>query len=338
MTILSAGLNHPQGGQMQYEFYSGGTSYMVNVFLQSGTLYVPVAKTAVVFMIGGGGSGGGGYGDQDTGKGGGGAGGALLHTSYPLGAGNHRMIVGQGGMGRKTCYNGYVSQKRNANSGEDTAAFGAIARGGGMGGGSDNQTRSVRGGCGGGGGPRNSNSGWNDGSSSDQGSYSGWTAYGNGGGNTQGNGNFSGGGGGGIGGAGGNGTGGSNSVSSVGGAGGAGRDMSSYFGTRVGDRGWFGGGGGGGTYRHGTNSQYQAPPNGGGSNYGGGGYGAFNRESNQNSNIFAADYINALDGTGGGGGGCSEHSWGLGSYEYRLSGHSTGSGGSGVIIIRTPIS
>ena len=84
MAILSAGLNHPQGGQMQYEFFSGGTSYMVNVFTQSGTLYVPVSKTAVILMIGGGGSGGNAYGDNDTGKGGGGAGGCCFHTSYSV--------------------------------------------------------------------------------------------------------------------------------------------------------------------------------------------------------------------------------------------------------------
>ena len=97
MAILSAGLNHPCGGQMQYEFYSGGTSYMVNVFTQSGTLYVPVAKTAVILLVGGGGSGGNAYGDNDTGKGGGGAGGACIHTSYSLGTGNYRILVGNGG-------------------------------------------------------------------------------------------------------------------------------------------------------------------------------------------------------------------------------------------------
>ena len=150
MAILSAGLNHPQGGQMQYEFYSGGTSYMVNVFIQSGTLYVPVSKTAVIFMIGGGGSGGGSYGDQDTGKGGGGAGGALLHTSYSLtsGVGNYQIHVGQGGHGRKIAFNSSNSQRQNGDPGEDTYAFGVIARGGGVGGGSDNNTRSTRGGCG----------------------------------------------------------------------------------------------------------------------------------------------------------------------------------------------
>ena len=134
MAILSAGLNHPQGGQMQYEFYSGGTSYMVNVFIQSGTLYVPVNKTAVILMMGGGGSGGGSYGDQDTGKGGGGAGGALLHTSYSLSSStaNYQIHVGQGGHGRKISYNSTNSIRQNCDPGEDTYAFGVIARGGGQ--------------------------------------------------------------------------------------------------------------------------------------------------------------------------------------------------------------
>ena len=51
MAILSAGLNHPVGGQIQYEFYTGGTSYMVNVFTQSGTLYVPVSKRFTFFHM-----------------------------------------------------------------------------------------------------------------------------------------------------------------------------------------------------------------------------------------------------------------------------------------------
>lgn len=338
MAILSAGLNHPQGGQMQYEFYSGGTSYMVNVFIQSGTLYVPVNKTAVILMMGGGGSGGGSYGDQDTGKGGGGAGGCCFHTSYSLSSStaNYQIHVGQGGRGRKISYNSPESQRQNCGPGEDTYAFGVIARGGGQGGGGDNNNRSTRGGCGGGGGARNNNSGWNNGSSSDQDSFSGWTVYGNSGGNAGGNGNYSGGGGGGIGGSGGGASGGANSSNSTAGSGGAGRDFSSYFGTRVGHNGWFGGGGGGGTYRHGTNTTYNAPPNNGGN--GGGGYGNSQRESQQGTpSAFNANYIDAMDGTGGGGGGPSEHSWGVGNYEWRITGHSTGSGGSGIVIVRTPI-
>ena len=337
MAILSAGLNHPQGGQMQYEFYSGGTSYMVNVFTQSGTLYVPVSKTAVILLVGGGGSGGAAYGDNDTGKGGGGAGGCCLHTSYSLTSGTslYRIIVGNGGKGRYKTNNDGTLAKAGTNSGDDTKAFGVIAKGGGQGGQSDNYLRSLDGGCGGGAGARNSNSGWNNGAGSTQSSYSGWSTYGYSGGNSA-QGNYSGAGGGGIGGNGSDRSGGSNDSNSQGGAGGAGRDFSSYFGTRVGDRGWFGGGGGGGTYRHGTDTVYQAPGNGGSSNYGGGGYGAGARESSQNSGAFSIDQINAMDGTGGGGGGASECRSGN-RQDNRESGAVNGSGGSGIVIVRTPI-
>ena len=337
MAILSAGLNLPQGGDMQYEFYSGGTSYWVNVFYTGGTLIVPVQKTGcVIWMIGGGGSGAGGQGDQDTGKGGGGAGGGLLHTNYTLTANaTYPIFIGNGGIAHKRGWNNGDSQRYGTDSGCDTRAFGVVAVGGGAGGGSDNNRRSHDGGCGGGGGARNSNSGWNNGGVSTQLSYSGFTRYGNSGGSSQ-NYNGSGGGGGGCGGVGGNQNGSANSTGSTGGNGGAGVNMSSYFGTRVGHNGWFGGGGGGGTYRHGTNSQYQAPPNNGGSNFGGGGYGTFNRESNQNQNIYAAQNVDAMNGTGGGGGGSSEY-----HRDYRVSdrinGSTAGNGGSGCVIVRCTI-
>ena len=129
---------------------------------------------------------------------------------------------------------GNDSQRQNCGS-EDTYAFSVIARGGGQGGGSDNQIEALV---------------------VDvvvavehvivmvvgimvhllyKGSYSGWTSYGNSGGNASGNGNYSGGGGGGIGGNGSSDSGVANSSYSQGGNGGAGRDFSSYFGTRVGE-------------------------------------------------------------------------------------------------------
>ena len=337
MAILSAGLNLPQGGTMQYEFYSGGTSYWVNVFYTSGTLYVPVQKTGcVIFMIGGGATGAMGYGDQDTGKGGGGAGGALLHTNYTLSTGNHQIRVGEGGRAIKRGWNRTSNQQEFSQGGSNTHAFGVTAHGGGSGGGSDNNKRPHSGGCGGGGGARNSNSGWNDGAGSTQPSYSGWNNYGFGGGNSGGNGNFSGGGGGGIGGSGGNQNGSQNSTGSTGVTGGNGRDMSGYFGSRVGDRGWFGGGGGGGTYRHGTNAVYQAPPNGGSSNFGGGGYGVGSRESSQNANAFAVEQIDAMNGTGGGGGGSSEHHKDT-ETAYRIVPSAAGHGGDGCVIVRCTI-
>ena len=230
MAILSAGLNLPVGGQQQYEFYSGGTSYWVNIFTTSGTLYVPQAKTgAVILLVGGGGSGGGAYGNNDTGKGGGGAGGAVIHTNYSLNAGNYPIVVGIGGRGRYKVRDSGDDAAMATNCGSDSYAFSVIARGGGQGGASDNHIRGCSGGCGGGGGARNGNGGWNDGRPSVQESYSGWTSYGNSGGGS-GSGNRSGGGGGGIGGAGSSDNNQANGSGSQGGAGGAGRDFSSYFG------------------------------------------------------------------------------------------------------------
>jgi hypothetical protein len=107
-------------------------------------------------------------------------------------------------------------------------------------------------------------------------------------------------GGGGGGGAGGNG---GNTSSLSGGIGGVGRNMSSTFGSSLGDDGWFAGGGGGGTDN--------GPAGVGGK--GGGGRG-------QMSGNYAA--TNGINGTGGGGGGGS----GLG-----------GNGGSGIVIIRYKI-
>ena len=169
MAILSAGLNLPVGGQQQYEFVSGGTSYWVNIFTTSGTLYVPVAKTAVILLVGGGGSGGGSYGNNDTGKGGGGAGGACFHTSYSLsGSTNYPIVVGYGGRGRYKARDNDTGAYLATNAGSDSYAFGVIAKGGGQGGASDNHMRNTDGGCGGGGGARNGNSGWNDGAGSSQ--------------------------------------------------------------------------------------------------------------------------------------------------------------------------
>ena len=154
---------------------------------------------------------------------------------------------------------------------------------------------------------------------------------GNGGGNSGGNsanGNYSGGGGGGIGGAGGNQSGGTNDSNSQAGSGGAGLDFSAYFGVTVGHFGWFGGGGGGGTYRHSTNTMYQAPANAGG--YGGGGNGVSAREGSQaDPNVYAANRINGMNGTGGGGGGAVED-----HENQEVGGAQHGRGGSGAVVIR----
>ena len=317
------------GGRMFIFTDSSGVDYIVHEFKMGGTFWAPDnGLTADVFMIGGGGSGGAATGNNDTGKGGGGAGGALFRQGFTIASGGHEIRIGRGGAGQ-TKGVAAATQKATMHNGGDTSAFDVIARGGGMGGASDNNNRAAEGGCGGGGGARNSNSGWNDGRGSTQGSYTGWTSYSGTGGNSAAS-NTSGGGGGGIGGNGGNQSGSSNSSTSQAGSGGAGRDFSSYFGVTVGHFGFFGGGGGGGTYRSGTNDMYQAPPNNGSSNYGGGGFGASSREGSQTSpNVFATDKMDGIDGTGGGGGGAAED-----HENVEPGGARSGCGGSGAIIIR----
>ena len=317
------------GGRMFIFTDSSSVSWIVHEFKMGGTFWAPDnGLTADVFMIGGGGSGGAATGNNDTGKGGGGAGGALFRQGFTIASGGHEIRIGRGGAGQ-TKGVAAATQKATMHNGGDTSAFDVIARGGGMGGASDNNNRAAEGGCGGGGGARNSNTSYNNGRGSTQGSYTGWTSYGGTGGNAAGS-NTSGGGGGGIGGNGGNQSGSSNSSTSQAGSGGAGRDFSSYFGVTVGHFGFFGGGGGGGTYRHGTNDMYQAPPNNGSSNYGGGGFGASSREGSQTSpNVFATDKMDGIDGTGGGGGGAAED-----HENVEPGGARSGCGGSGAIIIR----
>ena len=104
-----------------------------------------------------------------------------------------------------------------------------------------------------------------------------------------------------AGGGGGAGSAGQDSSGTTSGAGGAGIDLSSVFGTDVGDAGWFGGGGGGGGQAGSTLGQ---------GGQGGGGDGG-------NSSGVSA----GIPGTGGGGGG-------------KGVGGSSGPGGSGVILIR----
>jgi hypothetical protein len=216
---------------------------------------------------------------------------------------------------------------------QSSASLDLIARGGGGGGGSDNNGYALQGGCGGGGGARNGNSGWVNGQGSNQPSFSNWTSRGSSGGNSA-NGNYSGGGGGGAGSTGGSYSGGTNS--GTGGDGGIGYDYSSYFGTLVGDRGWFAGGGGGGTYRHsdlpaaGTNMDDYLGVGG----KGGGGNGIYAREHAQ-GNQFKHQKMDGMRGTGGGGGGSGEDACSKidGSSNART-GCKVGTGGAGVVIIR----
>lgn len=323
--------DYGQGGRIFMFVDSNSVKWIVHEFREDGIFWLPSEKSCDIFMIGGGGAGGPSYGNQDTGKGGGGAGGALWRQGYTISNGDYDIIVGKGGNGATAGYwTADTVDKTSSNNGEDTYAFSVIARGGGHGGGSDERAPRQEGGCGGGGGARNNND-WINGASSNQPTFTDWTSYGNSGGNSQGDANYSGGGGGGIGGNGGNDSGAASSSTSQGGLGGAGLDFSSYFGTTVGHFGWFGGGGGGGTYRMSTNTMYQASPNNNG--YGGGGFGVSAREGSETEpNVFAADRIHGMNGTGGGGGGSSEN-----HENYYAGGAQNGRGGSGVVLIRYQI-
>ena len=336
------------GGDVR-TIHLSGTNYVMHVFEGSGYFVAPADITGcTVLVVAGGGSGGASYGDNDTGEGGGGAGGLLFRDNFTIAAGTYECAIGRGGyhsfqrgvgtLGNDTGF----GWSHSGENGSDTcliefntadASIDVRAIGGGGGGGSDNRGYATQGGSGGGAGSRNTNSGWNDGQGSVQGSFTSWTDRGSTGGNAR-NGNYGGAGGGG---AGGNGQDETGSVNyGTGGDGGVGYDYSSYFGTLVGDRGWFAGGGGGGTYRksdvpaYGTNmSDYL-----GVGGKGGGGNGIF-AEEHSDGNTWRLQKMDGMRGTGGGGGGSGEDACAQadgGSNTRR--GCKVGSGGSGVIIIR----
>jgi hypothetical protein len=106
-----------------------------------------------------------------------------------------------------------------------------------------------------------------------------------------------------------------------GGYGGIGKDMTHFFGTKVGDNGWFIGGGGGNVSAGAgfATIDNRGCANGGINNYGGGGHGGVDVHNDNDKN-----FISPLSGkynTGGGGGGGRLEKW-------------SGGGGSGVVIIR----
>ena len=348
------------GGELKYfKDTTTNKEYILHIFLRSGYFNLLETKTCDVMLVGGGGNGGPGYGDQDTGKGGGGAGGVQFRAGYSMSPGEYEIGIGRGGRplmpdkGPHTDDEKWLSTSR----GGDTTFYyvpnndrttRVRALGGGGGGQSDNYDYPAPGGSGGGGGSRNSTSAIAVGAVSDLETFTGWTKYGNTGGDGTTSGNHGGAGGGGAGGVGGNhGTGANqnnNASNSDGGYGGVGIDMSSYFGTEVGDRGWFAGGGAGGSYfnDHAWGSANHTLVAQGGK--GGGGNGVWKRENSDDPNI--ADYqshrIDGMDGTGGGGGGSSEDAQSLSPYasgkaEGAMRGAHCGLGGSGIAIIRYEI-
>tara|TARA_Y100001958_G_C21208359_1_gene534278 strand:- start:176 stop:1786 length:1611 start_codon:yes stop_codon:yes gene_type:complete len=277
----------------------------------SGTWSVPSGVTsAEILIVAGGGSGGR---SPNVASGGGGGGGIVHTSSYTFTStdisNGIAYVVGDGGTG--VGMNGVQDDESNATEGvgqygHDTTfaiSGGTItAKGGGYAGGYDASSyRPARQGGSGGGGSWDQLSG----ASSNQATFSGWTSYGNSGGNfvNSGGGNaLNGAGGGGAGGAGAN----MNNAGS-GGNGGVGQLFSNF--TSYGASGYFGGGGGGGND---SNANASSGGNGGGGNGG-------HTGSKSGSNGTAT--------TGGGGGGASSD--GYNNFTYK-----GGNGGSGTILIK----
>lgn len=278
----------------------------------SGTWSVPSGiNSAEILIVAGGASGSR---SPNVCGGGGGAGGIVHTSSYTFTATDkssgiaYSVGAGGGGVGQGSG-NSYDGGYRNGGDTTFAISGGTItAKGGGGGAGYGGNSPHMSGfsasyyaasqGGSGGGGAFTSYSG----ASSNQGTFSGWTSYGNAGGD--GHSDYTGGGGGGAGAAGSD-AGGSNN----GGAGGAGQLFSSF--TAYGENGYFGGGGGGG-------SQNTTEAQGG---VGGGGNGGYGTGTTQRSGT------DATDGTGGGGGGV--RNIGYNTYTYK-----SGDGGNGTILIK----
>ena len=298
----------------------------MHVFMTPGTHTFTVdtqLRNVHVMLVGGGGGalrGGAGC-DPNCLQAGGGAGGLVHGIGVTIEPGTYTLVVGGGG--------GYgVGGSGRGSNGEDTTGFDKVAKGGGYGSVYPG-TAASQGGSGGGG----TNHGSNNfpGGASNQPSYTSgectascWKGYGSTGGSASRSCPYTGGGGGGAGGDG------LDSFEDGKASGGIGMDMSTWFGTSVGDGGWFAGGGGGSVYGGDQSSDcksrlaaYLVTGGSHGSAAGTyeslGGRGGGGKGSNGNG----------LDGmmTTGGGGGAGE----------RTGDHSAGShGGSGIIVISYP--
>ena len=286
---------------------TGGTittygAYKVHSFLSSGTWTPPGTGTVDVLIVAGGGGGGAGRG------GGGGAGGMLYRTGLSVTAQAYTITVGNGGTGATANDNAGA-----ATNGQDSVAFSVTAKGGGRGGSGVTGTTSISIGKAGGSGGGTAH-GADGAIASNQGTFSGWTAKGNAGGNGNGSDNESAGGGGGAGAAGQAGD-----ASGNGGDGGIGF-QNDY---RTGSNQYYAGGGGAG---YGADS---GATSGQGGN-GGGGNGTAG--SSTGSGGTGTGVGNPTDGTantgGGGGGGRWRDGYGFESYAQGAD------GGSGIVVIR----
>ena len=260
-------------------------------------------------LIVGGGGGGGKFG------GGGGGGAILFGTNITLNAGSVSIKVGNGGTGAADIVNSGINGVNGVDSSITISSTEYFAKGGGGGGSRTANPTGINGSSGGsgGGGSHGESGTQSQGGISNKITYSGFQSFGNAGGvgknNTTGSPSHASGGGGGAGSVG------SGIVSTGGGNGGTGKEFIAYFGSSVGQSGWFAGGGGGNTYQDVGNGGYG---NGGNGLFGGGGNGGLDGST-------PIPATNGLANTGGGGGGG----------KYIGAGSNTGgNGGSGIIIIR----
>ena len=272
--------------------------YTIETYTDTSRPYTITFDKATIcsILIVGGGGGGGGF------NGGGGAGAVLYSRTIEFPANTYTISVGKGGAGTPAWNDDSIAENGGNSSISAPGGIYYEAKGGGGGGqrrdgyNSYLGRKGADGGSGGGGSHSDSSTPNNYGGLSNKNTYTGWTSLGNPGGEGKDGlvpAGYGGGGGGGAGGVG------ANAGTNEGGSGGVGVDLSSIFGTKVGDNGWFGGGGGGGSWT-GTAGK------GGSGGKGGGGY---------------AHGGHGIYGTGGGGGGGGD-------------GAPSGNGGSGIVIIK----
>tara|TARA_B100002019_G_scaffold170163_1_gene147144 strand:+ start:227 stop:1852 length:1626 start_codon:yes stop_codon:yes gene_type:complete len=306
----SASTNETLSSGYYYGVGSGGSAtggtittygaYKVHSFLSSGTWTPPGAGTVDVLIVAGGGGGGAGRG------GGGGAGGMLYRTGLSVTGQAYTITVGDGGAGA-------TGHSNPAVNGQDSVAFSVTAKGGGRGGTGVTGTTSISIGAAGG-----SSGGTTHGAdgavASNQGTFSGWTAKGNAGGNGNGSDNESAGGGGGAGAAGQAGD-----ASGNGGDGGIGFQNDYRTGSNV----YYAGGGGAG---FGADS---GATSGAGGNGGGGAGTAGTSTGSSGAGTGVGPPTDGTPNTGGGGGGGSYFDSGFSSSNVHGA-----DGGSGIVVIR----
>lgn len=299
-----------------HQFTSGTSNFVVS---SRGTDGIVEA-----LIVGGGGGGG-------FGHGGGGAGGAVLHrTNQPVTATTYSISVGNGASG-----NG--SNAAN-NSGGSSSAFGVTATGGGSGANESGDDTSGRGGAGGAGANGGGGTyGFAPGGTGTAPSASGWTVYAgyNGGaGGTAGQPAYLSGGGGGAGGAG------KSPIETAYGAvtSRAGRGADGIFIPITGNNYFWGAGGGGVSFGYSAGTHYAG-------NGGAGGGGASSAFGSTGTNVAGiaiqggainngGNGVVANDGTGGAGGANTGAGGGAGANENGTG----GAGGSGIVVIRYPLS